>query len=122
MGGLEIKDGLHDIDDVHGIPDYIDDSLQIAAPEPANIPGSVQLLRLEFTLQYFESRLNLAAPARLLAGPNDFLTLLEIRFLPHVQVNGQLLVNLRHLFAQIPAAGMDHQIKAPSEALSISMF
>ena len=64
-----------------------------------------------------QSALDFLFPILLLIGAYNLVPLQKIGLLALVQIHRQLLIQLRHLLAQIPAPGVDHQIFDPVPGL-----
>ena len=80
--------------------------------EEAEVTGERRLLGIKLLLKRLDGRLNLVSSALLLIGADDLLTLLEVLFLAYVKVNGDLLIKLRNLCAEITRAGVYYKIFA----------
>ena len=78
--------------------------------EVAKVTGERRLLGIELLLKRLDSRLNLGSSALGLVGADDLLALTEILLLAYVEVNGNLLVELSNLCAEITRSRVDNEI------------
>ena len=72
--------------------------------EEAKVTRERRLLGIELLLKRLDGCLNFGSSALLLVGTDDLLALLEILLLAYVEVNGNLLIKLRNLCAEITRA------------------
>ena len=84
--------------------------LHKGAIEEAKVTGERRLLGIKLLLKRLDRCLNLGSSALLLIGADDLLALSEILLLADVQVNGDLLVELSDLCAEVTRARVDNKV------------
>ena len=86
---------------------------QVFSIDVTQIRRNRRLLRLPFLFHLLQDLLDLFSSPLFLVGSDQFVSFLEVFFFSQIQIHSQALIIFRHLFSQVAASGVDHQILGP---------